>query len=129
MSHQPGELSETDNSPVLMTEPRIRKPRSLQTSWGDWGGGGATHKHFRVNGADPTDGPSTSTVRKNRAKLCKKSPDHEHHFVVTAERVYWRSEYMVDQCSYCGKKKGGFTVWIVKPEWIKKLEQQRRVRL
>jgi len=109
-------------------ERQIRKARSLQTSDPLWGTSGPDKKHFKLSGAAPTEAPSTGVRHggKNKSKVCKKSPDHEHHFEVVADRVYWRSEHMVDQCSYCGKKKGyGFNVWIVKPDWIKKLEARR----
>lgn len=108
-------------------DPKVRKPRSLTTRGDGWVADNTTHKAFRVNGADPADLPSQGRVHHKPKQICKRSPDHEHHYEVVSERVYWRSEHMVDQCSYCGKKKGfGFTVWIVKPDWIKKLEERRR---
>lgn len=106
----------------------IKKSRSLETSYDGWGTG--HHKHFRVNGADPTDLPSQGKIHSKTRRVCKGSPDKNHHFEVICERVYWRSEHMVDQCIYCGKKDGyGFTVWIVKPDWIKKMEQRKNGRI
>lgn len=104
----------------------IKKPRSLKSSYDGWGD--SSHKHFRVNGADPTDGPSNGKVRHKDKNLCKGSPDKVHHFEIVCERVYWRAEHMVDKCIHCGKKNGyGFTMWIVKPDWIKKLEQRKMI--
>jgi hypothetical protein len=105
----------------------IRKPRSLQTRDPLWGVGGPDKKHFKLSGAAPTNAPSNGVVKHKDRNICKKAPDHQHHYEVVVDRFYKWSEHMVDQCVHCGKKKGwGFTVYIVKPEWIKKLEAQRR---
>ena len=109
-------------------ERQVRKARSLQTRDPLWGTGGPDKKHFKLSGAVPTDAPSNGARHHKNKRICKKSPDHEHHYEVVVERIWsGRNERMVDQCSYCGKKKGyGFTVWIgPKPEWIKRMEERR----
>jgi hypothetical protein len=105
----------------------IRKPRSLAAKgYAGWKDNSAQKKHFKLSGAVPTNAPSTGAKHggKNKSKTCKKSPDHEHHYEVVAERVWKMAETMVDTCIYCGHKKGyGFQVWVMpKPEWRKKLE-------
>lgn len=113
----------------METEPRIRKPRSLTSradSWG-WSDREVDPKHFRTNGAVPDESPSQGSVHRKNRNVCKGSTDRQHHYEVVCDRFYKWSEHMVDQCTGCGKKKGwGFTVYIVKPDWIKKLEARRQ---
>lgn len=106
---------------------KIRKDRSLQTSDPLWGTSGPDKKHFKLSGAAPTDAPSNGTVHRRDKKLCKRSPDHAHHYEIVVERVYRDFESMTNACRHCGKKKGwGFRVWTApKPEWFKKLEAKR----
>lgn len=111
-------------------EPKIRKPRSLQTNDPLYGAGGPNKKHFKLSGAAPTDAPSQGTVKHRDKRICQRSPDHAHHYEVVCEHAWYWYERMIDQCIHCGHKKGwGFEVWTrPKPEWRKKMEAKWRRR-
>lgn len=110
-------------------DPKIRKPRSLGAKgYAGWKDNSAQKKHFKLNGAVPTNAPSTGVKHGGKRKICNRSPDHEHHYEVKCERAYDAFEQMVDTCTYCGFKKGfGFRVWTKpKPEWYLKMEKRWR---
>jgi hypothetical protein len=104
----------------------IKKSRSLRSEdEGGWNGNN-THKHFRVNGADPTERPSNGKSKAKKSWACKRSPDKEHRFdeiVVLYAHPY--RELMTTVCSLCGRKGDSFHVNTGPlPEWLRKLQEK-----
>lgn len=107
-------------------DPKIKKLRSLTSrddSWG-WGSRDVDPKHFRVNGAVPDNAPSNGSRHRKNKDICKRAPDHIHHYEVRVNQAYRDFEQMVDTCIHCGKKLGyGFRVWVrPKPEWYIRMQ-------
>lgn len=108
-----------------MDNPIIKKPRSLRSKdEGGWSGDNS-HKHFRVNGANPDERPSNGKSKANRSTICRHSPDKDHHYEIQCGTVMSYRELMIYVCSYCGRKGNSFYVNVGPlPEWLKRLQER-----
>lgn len=111
-----------------MDNPMIKKPRSLKSKdEGGWSGDNS-HKHFRVNGASPDEGPSNGKSKTNRSMVCRHSLNKEHHYEIQCDAAMSYRERMIYICSYCGRKGDSFYVNIGPlPEWLKRLQERFNV--
>lgn len=74
--------------------------------------------------------PVTTRRRKNTRRWCRGVEGREHDFeIVELQSWSWYRLNFGERCKRCRKVVNPFSVYLWKPEWLRRLEERRNARL